>query len=843
MLFIRNASWVYVAPCAVATALCYWLSGLLLGAGGYAGGSSWLIGLMQGAVSAAAVTVLFCLVTRKRGGCRGAAGVARREEAIRGELARSATHEGVWEWNPQTGEVFFSVRCRAMLGLGECDAPAGLGDWLERIHPEDRPASLADFQQFLAGGETRCPWEHRLCAGNGASRWVRVHTKVMERTATGLPGRVLGMVTDITEERTARDHAADLLALSNAVLQSSPVGVISYRLDGTTVSANQAAARIVGTVPEVMLGLNFRQLESWRKYGVLDAAERAIATKSVVELTTEVVTTFDRRAWLALRFAPFTHQGEERLLLVLIDETEKRRALEEVHLIHSALHAAPVAWLIVDAKGSIEWVNPAFTRLTGYTAAEAIGQNPRLLKSGQHSKEFYQQLWETITRGEVWEGVVQNRRKDGTHYHEHMVIAPVRNGEGAIAHFVAMKQDVTNERELERQLNQAQRLESIGMLASGIAHDLNNVLAPIVLSMELLRLKFAEVAAQAPLLVVEQAAQRGVGIVRQVLTFARGVDGERGEVSVRSLIKDVARLIEETFPRNIKVLADTSSAPPPVSGDVTQLHQVLLNLAVNARDAMPEGGTLCLRAFATEVDEARARLLPKLRPGKCVALVVADTGTGIAAEVLEHIFDPFYTTKPRGKGTGLGLSTVHGIVRSHGGAIEVKTALGEGTEFTVLLPAIETGGAIAAPEPELDVVGAGRRILLVDDEPAVLEIAGKVLRRHGFEVHLATDSLDALALFQRWESWDLAIVDQMMPGVDGLGLARMLRQRLPRLPVILISGVVKDQTAAQSFAEGMAEIGVRVFMPKPFTEQALLAAIGRELAHESKEEEEFARAK
>lgn len=842
MSFIRNASWRNVAPCAVATALCYWLSGVLLDAGGYAGGGGWLISLLQGVVSVAAATALFHPGIRRIATSRHATGAARREEAIREELARRATNDGVWDWSPRTGEVFFSTQCRAILGLGERDAPAGIREWWERVQPEDRPATLAEFEQRLAGSETHGCWEHRVRAGTGPSRWVRACAKVVEPAESGLPGRVLGVVADITEERTARDHAAGMLALNNAVLQSSPIGVISYRLDGTTVSANPAAAHIVGTIPEVLLGLNFRELESWRKYGVLDAAERAIATKSVVELTTEMVTTFGRRCWLALRFAPFSHQGEERLLLVLIDETEKRRAQEEVHLIHSALHAAPVAWLITDEKGGIQWVNPAFTRLTGYTPAEAIGQNPRILRSGQHSADYYRQLWGTITRGEVWDGVMQNRRKDGTLYHEHMVIAPVRNGGGAIAHFVAMKQDVTNERELEGQLNRAQRLESIGMLASGIAHDLNNVLAPIVLSMELLKLKFPETAAQAPLLVVEQAAHRGVGIVRQVLTFARGLDGERGEVSVRSLIKDVARLIEETFPRNIQVLADVSSAPPPVSGDVTQLHQVLLNLAVNARDAMPEGGTLTLRAFAAEVDEARAKLLPKFRPGKCVALVVGDSGTGIAPDVLERIFDPFFTTKPRGKGTGLGLSTVHGIVRSHGGAIEVKSALGEGTVFTVLLPAIEPGTATAAAEPETDLAGAGRRILLVDDEPAVLEVAGKVLRRHGFEVHLATDCLDALALFQRWETWDLAIVDQMMPGVDGLGLARMLRQRLPMLPVIVISGMIQDPSAAQSFNEGMAEIGLRTFLSKPFTERQLLAAIACELPHLN-EEEAFTAAK
>ncbi|MBA3850591.1 MAG: hypothetical protein C0502_11460, partial [Opitutus sp.] len=471
------------------------------------------------------------------------------------------------------------------------------------------------------------------------------------------------------------------------------------------------------------------------------------------------------------------------------------------------------------------------TKLTGHTAEELIGQNPRLFRSAQQDAAFYRQMWETITRGDVWSGELQNRRKDGTLYHERMTIAPVRTGRGAITHFVAVKEDITDERHLEQQLARAQRLESIGLLASGIAHDLNNVLTPILLSVELLKSGYPPPQTSDRLTLIAQSAQRGAAIVKQVLTFARGIDGERTTLQPRYVVKEVAQLAEETFPRNIELRVEAGRDVSPVLGNITQLHQVLLNLAVNARDAMPGGGRLVFGLRDTKVDEARARRIGRIEPGDYVELSVTDTGTGITDDVLERMFEPFFTTKPRGKGTGLGLSTVYGIMRSHGGGIEVQTVLGRGTTFRLLLPVprqVPETAPCAAPASELR--GAGRLLLLVDDEEPIRVAGEQILRRWGFEVVPAADGVEALQLFQLHPcDFALALVDQMMPRMNGVALIRQLRDLAPALKIISSTGLSAEPGTEQQEAEELARLGVRTRLPKPYTSAELLEALRREL--------------
>jgi two-component system cell cycle sensor histidine kinase/response regulator CckA len=521
-----------------------------------------------------------------------------------------------------------------------------------------------------------------------------------------------------------------------------------------------------------------------------------------------------------------SHAGHRSLVVVARDITERKRATRELQLLHAALQATPEGVIVTDAKGCIEWANAAFTRMTGYTLAEVQGGTPRLLRSGQHDHNFYRDLWTTIVRGEPWSGELQNRRKDGTLYFEHMTIAPVRNNAGEITNFVAVKEDITNERRLEQQAARSQRLESVGMLASGIAHDLNNVLTPITLAVELLRTEDLPASARARLDLVGQAAQRGAGIVKQVLTFARGVEGERTIVQPRYLLKEIAQLAEETFPRSIEIHVESGREVPTIRGDITQLHQMLLNLAVNARDAMPRGGRLSFGVHAVAVDAERARALTPFLPGNYVELTVSDTGTGMTDEVLEHLFEPFFTTKPRGKGTGLGLSTVYGIARSHGGKVEVDTALGRGTTFRILLPE-----AVEKAEPRTDVEaaraleGGGRRVLVVDDEEPIRILLTQMLRRHGFDPVPAADGVEALRLFQlRPTAYHAAIVDLMMPRLHGTEVIRELRATVPTLRIVYSSGFAGGDDMTEAMTEIAAD-EANVFLPKPFVEDELLAAL------------------
>ncbi len=522
--------------------------------------------------------------------------------------------------------------------------------------------------------------------------------------------------------------------------------------------------------------------------------------------------------------------GPQRVIGTASDVTESRRAARHLALLETALQAMPAGIVVTDHTGRVEWVNDGFTRLTGYTAAEVVGGTPRVLKSDRHPPEFYAQMWNTILQGRVWSGEIVNRRKDGSEYHEHMIIAPVSHGADGVTHFIAIKQDITERRQIEQQLLRAQRMEGIGLLAGGIAHDLNNVLAPILLSVELLRLRENEPVDKRTLEVIEAAARRGTGVVRQVLTFARGIDGERTPLRPGDLLRELALMMEETFPRDIAIRREVEEGTPMVLGDPTQLHQVLLNLAVNARDAMPGGGQLLLGARRELVAVKRPSYMGEIPPGDYVVLTVRDTGQGMREEVRERIFEPFFTTKPRGKGTGLGLPTVLGIVRSHDGFIALDSQPGAGSEFRVYLPAMPPETCAENPPSAGPAMrGDGRLVLVCDDEPAVREVAGVVLKNAGFSTIEASNGREALEIFLAHRDTIAAVVmDIMMPLMTGDRAAAEMLGARPDLPLVLMSGLMDPEAVHTA----LSSVGTQPppLIRKPFTAQDLLAVLATRLS-------------
>lgn len=700
-----------------------------------------------------------------------------------------------------------------------------LGMTLRDLRPsEDLPVLAHVTQAPRPALQTTGPARHRRADGET----ILVETDSHEIVWGGRPARV-AVLRDVTAQVQAAVAVQESEQKFRAIFESANDAIFTADEHYRITSCNPRGLDLLRVRAEEITGRRIPEFFPERQPDGVNSIRKAISRlRRVWEGRVEPFEWTLQRPDGSTLAAEITlsgleHGGRRSIVVVVRDITERMRATRELQLLHAALQATPAGIVVTDAKGRIEWVNPAFTEMTGYSAAEVVGQNPRILRSGQHESLFYQGLWETIVHGEVWSGELQNRRKNGSLYFEHMTIAPVRNSAGEITNFVAIKDDVTNERQLEQQLARSQRLESVGMLASGIAHDLNNVLTPILLSAELMRAENLSPQSIARLDLVAQAAQRGANIVKQVLTFARGVEGERTVVQPRYLLKEVAQLAEETFPRSIEVRTESGKDVPAVRGDVTQLHQVLLNLAVNARDAMPQGGRLTLGVRRAIVDELRARASSRLTPGEYVELSVTDTGTGIADEVLEHMFEPFFTTKPRGKGTGLGLSTVYGIVRSHGGAVEVETQLGRGTTFRVLLPPVPVEReAPSGGEKTEAKIGQGRRVLIVDDEQPIRVVLEQVLRRHGFETVTAMDGLQALQLFRlRPESFDAAIVDLMMPRMRGTVLIRELRALSPDLHIIYSSGFTGGEDLAGEVAE-LPQLGVTSFLAKPYREEELV---------------------
>jgi PAS domain S-box-containing protein len=460
-------------------------------------------------------------------------------------------------------------------------------------------------------------------------------------------------------------------------------------------------------------------------------------------------------------------------------------------------------------------------RLYGWTAAEAEGQDAGNLVFADPA------ALDAVTRHVIetgeWRGEQRHLCKTGQELTVSSHVTLVRDSHGLPKSALVITFDITGQKKLEEQFLRAQRMESIGTLASGVAHDLNNILSPILMAAPILRDELPPDLRDRIVTTIEISAQRGADIVKQVLTFARGVQGERLLVQPAHLVEEMAKIAQETFPKSITVIARHSNSIWAVEGDPTQLHQVLLNLCVNARDAMPDGGELIVALENFTVDEQFAAMTPHSRPGPHVIIAVSDTGAGIPREIIEKIFDPFFTTKEVGKGTGLGLSAVIGIVKSHGGFLTVDSHIGRGATFKVFLPATggqSTAAASAAEEDSLPL-GHGELVLVVDDEASILQITQTILEKYRYRVLTAVNGADAVALFAtQMGEIKVILADVMMPIMDGLALARVLKRMSPRIPVIACSGQCEEVREAN-----LKESGAKMLLRKPYNTGKLLTAL------------------
>jgi PAS domain S-box-containing protein len=516
------------------------------------------------------------------------------------------------------------------------------------------------------------------------------------------------------------------------------------------------------------------------------------------------------------------------IIIFTEDITQRKRAQEgrkesEQLLRQVVENIHEVFWMTDLAKQKMVYISPGYEKIWGRTCEDLY------VSPGD---------WIAAIHPEDRDRVVlaaQTRQTAGTYDEEYRIVRPdgeirwirdrafpVRDESGEIYRVAGVAEDVTEQKSIEEQFLRAQRMESIGTLAGGIAHDLNNVLGPIIMSVDLLQLNLPDPASSELLDIVATSARRGASMVSQVLSFARGVGGQRVELQARHVIRDVEKIACETFPKQIEVRTKFPLDLWTVIGDPTQLHQVLLNLCVNARDAMPEGGVLELTAENITIDAHYASLSGEARPGPYVLISVEDTGTGIPPKVLGKIFDPFFTTKDIGKGTGLGLSTSLAIVKSHGGFIQVKSRPGGGTKFHIYLPAqvearaeIDSGAEAGIPR------GCGQLILVVDDEAAVRRVTEKTLEAFGYRAVLASDGAEAVAIYAtRYAEIAAVLTDMIMPAMDGVAVVQVLQRMNCTVPVIMASGRAADGQLAQ-----VAELGVKHFMSKPYSATTLMKTL------------------
>lgn len=511
----------------------------------------------------------------------------------------------------------------------------------------------------------------------------------------------------------------------------------------------------------------------------------------------------------------------------LMDLTQRRLVEEQLRQQAALLQATHDAILVWDRQRGIQFMNPAAETLTGVTLAQAKGRDLALALRTPTGQSLQPAIAEVTARGS-WTGELTVLAGDGSPRNlasRWTVLTGARAQPTAV---LITCNDITEQKRFEQQYLRAQRLDSVGTLASGVAHDINNILTPIIIGVDSIDPTDLEAEMLETLRMIRESACRGADTVSQLLTFARGTNTPKGPVDPSRLVKEVIRLAQQTFPKNIQICVDYAGGFATVLADPTQLHQVLMNLCVNARDAMPEGGVLFLALEHQALDEAATRIHPKAQPIPYVVIKVSDSGAGIPPEVLDRIFDPFYTTKPQGKGSGLGLATVLGIVENHGGFVLVDSKPSQGTTFQVFLP------AQAAPGPEQTVItsrapdeGRGKQVLVVDDESAILRLITRILQRHGYTVLTASNASEALHQHEQHRGRLHAVVtDIMMPFGDGRQLIALLSVQAPSLPIIAMSG-----QATNEFQEETLARGARAFIRKPFAVDELLDALARVLPH------------
>jgi two-component system NtrC family sensor kinase len=481
---------------------------------------------------------------------------------------------------------------------------------------------------------------------------------------------------------------------------------------------------------------------------------------------------------------------------IATDITDRKKAEEAQHLQSAALQAAANSIVITDRNGSIAWVNPAFTTLTGYSAEEAIGKNLRdLVKSGVHDQAFYKQLWDALLAGEVWRGEIMNRHKNGTLYPEGQTITPVKDASGDITHFVAIKRDLTEHHKLEAQLIQAQKMESIGTLAGGVAHDFNNILTAIIGYGYLVLRKMAQDDPQR--LTIEhmlEAADRAAHLTKDLLLFSRKQAIDRKPVDLNMVVEKVEKFLKRVIGEDIECNTMLQEVKLPVLADAYQLEQVLMNFATNARDAMPQGGALTVTTESFQLNEDFTTEHGFGKPGRYALLTVSDTGAGMDEGTRQRIFEPFFTTKEVGKGTGLGLAVVYGIIKQHEGLITVDSESGSGTTFRIYLPIFaEKTGEETRNLQEEDSVGGTETILLAEDDEAVRNLTKAVLTEFGYTVILAIDGEDAVKNFMaNKDAIDLLLFDLIMPKKTGKEAYDEIRKIRPEIPAIFTSGYAPD---------------------------------------------------
>jgi two-component system cell cycle sensor histidine kinase/response regulator CckA len=725
----------------------------------------------------------------------------------------SSIPEVVWKTDAHGNVIFVSDQIERVLCYSASEFyERGDSIWFNSVHTDDKEMVRKAFEALIRDGT---PYDLECRAQRKNGEWFWAHdraTATIDSTGTRL---VTGLLSDITD-RKKDEEAREMLA---SIVELSQDAIIARNLNGIITSWNRAAERMYGYSAAEALGQHASLLVPPEKLSELEAiVERTEDGQAIENLETQRLTKEGKIIDVsvsisAMKDARGRFAGASTIAR---DITLRKRAEEQLQLQSAALEAAANAILITDSEGRIVWANSAFTTLTGYSREEILGKNPRVLKSGEQPKNYYAEMWSTISSGQVWQGEIINRRKDGTIYTEDMTITPLAANAGhqTNKYYIAIKQDVTERRTLQKQLQQAQKMEAVGRLAGGVAHDFNNMLGVISGYSELLKLqgnldeKALHYSEE-----IHVAAKRAASLTQQLLAFSRKQIIQPRVVELNDLVKNLGNMLRRLIGDDIELALKFSCSDSRVKVDPGQIEQVIMNLAVNSRDAMPEGGKLTIESSMCDLDESYAIHHKPVIPGRYIQLSISDTGTGMDQNTMSHIFEPFFTTKELGRGTGLGLSIVYGIVKQSGGYIWAYSELGNGTTFRLYFPFRATPAARPIIQPLIESTRGSETILLVEDDANLRSLIIEFLGGLGYNVIQCENGTAALAFTSKQAAPIHGLItDIMMPGMDGRELADRLITRFPELKVLYISGYTHDSSVqTRTLYEGEA------FMQKPFS--------------------------
>jgi PAS domain S-box-containing protein len=742
------------------------------------------------------------------------------------------SHAVIWIAQPTSLEnLYISPAYERVWGRSRQTLIDRPDSWLDAIHPDDRERVRLKLEQQRQGQYSDA--EYRIVRPDGSIRWIWDWGFPI-RNDTGQVESFGGIAEDITERKESELQLREMsVALSNAV-----EGISRLDEQGCYLMVNEAYASTVGYRPEEMVGMNWQKTVHPEDLGMLVAAYEQMLQTGKVELEARGVrrdgSVFDKQLFMISAYDEQQRFTGHHCFMKNISEkkrleADRQRAEAELKQSEQKLRAIFDSTFqftgVLTPEGLIIDCNQAALDVIEVDRVEVIGQPFWEMLWWTDYPEQQEKLKEAIAQaaqGEFIRFESKHIWADGTQALVDFSIKPVLDDQGQVVMLLPEGRDITEKKQLEAQFLRAQRLESIGTLASGIAHDLNNILTPILGVAQLLPRKLPPVdpTTQRLLEILEINARRGGDLVKQVLAFARGEESQRTPLQAGHLLIEIGKIAQQTFPKSIQVKIQVSTRDLwLVQADATQLHQVIMNLCINARDAMPQGGTLTIAAENCTLDESFARLHLDAQVGAYFKMSIADTGIGIPPDVFDRIFDPFFTTKSPGQGTGLGLSTVLTIVKNHGGFLDIITAVDKGTQFQIYLPALEQGEELQI-EPLAFQEGHQDLILVVDDESAIRQTVKAVLEIHGYQVLVAEDGIEAIALYaQHRREISLVLLDLVMPSFDGFRLIDTLTQLDPQVQIIAMSGLEAYQEQLSSCDQ------VQAFLAKPFTAQDLLTAI------------------